>query len=246
MHRRILGVALAAAGLALACSDNAGPALDTSDTESVAVQSHAFHPLSWKPMDAPPQFTATVETGDGEVLLDPDDRVLASPSAGPPLLSSYEVGFWAVKGQTRSIRINWLDVSRSGEFLSITSQPYLSFSVPPEGLSQGPDGRVYAYGDSVRITVTIDTSAMIAHFEPSGLTFDGAHPAQLQYWYTAAGGDFDGNGLVDKEDAHIEASLLDLWTTQSTGWIPLKAEQSLSEDWLRAHVEHFSGFAVAY
>ncbi len=246
MSRRLTALCLLTGALLLACSDHAGPPLDTTATGSEVVQDRAFRPLSWKSMDGPLQFTAE-QVSDGDTRLD-HEGVLASPSAGAPILNSYEVSFWAVVGEARGVKINWLDVSESGGYLMVTSRPYLTFVVPPDGLDEDPYGSDYESGDSVLITVTIDTSAMTAYFAPSGLTFDDDSPATLQYWYTGAGGDLDGNGAVDKEDAYIEQRLLDLWTTQkgSTWWTPVWAEHSLSEDWFKAGIEHFSGFAIAY
>jgi hypothetical protein len=220
-----------------ACSDSAGPPVDT---ESVVTRSHAFRPLSWKPMDAPLQFSVVGDVPEGDWQLDHD--ILASPYAGAPPLDNYQVSFWALVDETRSVQINWLEKSASG----VIEHPYLKFVVPAGSLDKDPSGHDYEYGDSVLITVTVDRSAMVAYFEPSGLTFDNDDPAELQYWYSGAGDDFNGNGTVDKEDAYIEQSLLDLWTTQKSGWAPLWATQSLSEDWFKAGIEHFSGFSVAY
>ena len=240
MSKRLTALGLLTVAGVFACSDSAAPPLDTADTESVVTQSRVFRPLSWMPMDAPLKFSVVRDVPEGDRRLEYD--VLASPSAGAPPLDDYRVSFWALVDEARSVQINWLEKSASG----VIEHPYLRFVVPAGSLDEDPYGHDYEHGDSVLITVTVDPQAMVAHLEPSGLTFDNDDPAELQYWYTGAGGDLNGDGAVNKEDAYIEQSLLDLWTTQKSGWAPLWATQSLSEDWFKAGIEHFSGFAIAY
>ena len=191
-------------------------------------------------MDAPLQFSVVGDVAGGEWQL--DGEVFASASAPP--LDNYQVSFWAVKGKDRGVQINWLEPSGD----TTIAHPYLEFTVPEKGLERRPDGSSFAWSDSVLITITIDTTAMIAQFSPSGLTFDEHDPAELQYWYTGAGGDLNDDGVVDQADADIEVNLLDLWESSGSfgDWAPIWATHSLSEDWFAAGVGHFSGFAIAY
>ena len=236
MTRKLIATVLLTAGFVLACSDSAAPPLDGANMP----QQRVFRPLSWKSMDAPLRFSVVGDVAGGDWQL--DGEVFASASAPP--LDDYAVSFWAVKGETRGVLINWLEPSGD----TTIAHPYLTFMVPPGGLDEAPNGRDYESGDSVVITITIDTSSMIAQFGPSGLEFDDHEPAELQYWYTGSGGDLNDDGVVDQTDADIEANLLDLWQSPGSSgtWATVWSEHSLSEDWFRAGVEHFSGFAIAY
>lgn len=238
MGNKLATLVLLAGGVTLACTESVGPSLEPG---TGVVESRVFRPLSWKPMDAPLQFLG-VGAVDGEARL--DDGVWASPNAGAPVLDDYAVSFWAVKGQTSRVQIHWLEPSGD----TTIAHPYLDFVVPAWALATAPNGAWISGGDSVLITITVDTTAMVTHFGPSGLTFKESNPALLQYWYTGAGGDLNDDGVVDQADADIEATLLDLWESPGTSstWAPIWAEHSLTEDWFKAGVGHFSGFAVAY
>jgi hypothetical protein len=239
MRQKLVTIVLVAGGVVLACSEGVGP--PPAAPETGVVESRVFRPLAWQPTAGPLRFTA-VGAADGDARL--DDGVLASPSAGAPILDDYEVSFWAVKGQTSGVQIHWLETSGD----TTIAHPYIDFVVPAWALATAPNGDWVGAGDSVLITVTVDTTSMVTQFGPSGLTFKESNPAQLQYWYTGAGGDLNADGVVDQADADIEATLLDLWESpgSSTSWAPVWANHSLSDDWFRAGVSHFSGFAVAY
>jgi hypothetical protein len=156
----------------------------------------------------------------------------------PPLsLDQYVVSFWAVRGESRSVQINYsstIDNQTHPFLLLTTTDPQF---VPGVG--------ELAMGDSVLITVSVDTTKIGVILEPSGLQF--GEPAQMKIWYGGAGGDLNGDGVVDSLDTQIEAKLLGLWTREddSKPWTKLAANQSLDEKSFTYALPHFCEYDVA-
>lgn len=151
-------------------------------------------------------------------------------------LTQYQASFWAVRGQSRSIGINYSSGGVTSPFLRFTAtEPTF---VPGRG--------TLAAGDSVLITVTVDPWVLAVRLEPSGLQF--GQPAQLKLWYGGAGGDLNGDGMVNGSDGDIEANLLGMWYQQSTDspWSAIPATKSLAEKSLASALQHFSGYAVSW
>src|SRR6266700_6289272 len=73
-------------------------------------------------------------------------------AATAPRLKTYQMSFWAKRGTQTTIGVNYRRVP--GQF---TSDPFLRFKIPINGLVAGADGVPLGRGDSVRITLTIDT-----------------------------------------------------------------------------------------
>src|SRR5438309_1507236 len=170
--------------------------------------SQAPHFVRWAG-SSPPQFTSI--------------GALSGPVRSGPLLASslslsldqYSVAFWAVRGQQRSVQINYL--SATGD----TSAPFLRLTVTDPAYIPG---RGYlAQGDSVLMTVSIDSVNIGVSLEPTGLRFGDS--AQLQIWYCGAGGDLNGDGVVDSSDARIEHQLLGLWYREgeASAWTAIQA-----------------------
>jgi len=155
----------------------------------------------------------------------------------PPLsLDQYTVSFWAVRGEARSVQINY------SSSIDNQTHPFLSLTTTDPAFVPGV-GEV-AVGDSVLITVSVDTSKIGIRLEPTGLQFGDA--AQLQIWYGGASGDMNGDGIVDSTDADIEATLLGLWYRESDEpWTPVPASQSLEEKSFTYGLPHFCEYAVA-
>jgi len=155
----------------------------------------------------------------------------------PPLsLDQYTVSFWAVRGEARSVQINYSST------IDNQTHPFLSLTTTDPAFVPGVGA--LAVGDSVLITVTVDTSKIGIRLEPTGLQFGDA--AQLQIWYGGASGDMNGDGIVDSTDADIEAKLLGLWYRESDEpWTPVPASQSLEEKSFTYGLPHFCEYAVA-
>jgi hypothetical protein len=177
-----------------------------------------------------PQLTATrtVPTGGATGILQT-----------PPIsLDQYSVSFWAVRGEARTVQINYLDVDGG------TTHPFLLLTTTdPEFV---PGLGELAQGDSVLVTVAVDTTNLGVSLEPTGLLF--GTPAQMQIWYDGAGGDLNGDGLVDSTDAHVETQLLGVWYRENSAepWTQIPATQSLTEKSFTSTLPHFSEYELSY
>lgn len=179
-----------------------------------------------------PRLTATA--------LRPNHHGVGGPLLSPPLsLDTYSISFWAVRGEARSVRINYRDANND------VSNPFLSLTIT-DPVSVPGIGEI-AVGDSVLITIGIDTTNLGVSLEPSGTQF-GA-PSQLKIWYGGAGGDLNGDAQVDSTDAYIESQLLSVWYREGESpWSPIPASHSLEEKSFTTELQHFSlyflGFAL--
>ena len=184
--------------------------------------------LRWAPPGAP-HFSATHTGSGGEGAL----------AFSPPIsLDSYSVSFWAVRGEARSVQINYLDADGDN------SHPFLQLTTTdPEYVPGVGD---LAMGDSVLVTVTVDTVNIGVSLEPTGLRF--GTPGDLQIWYGGAGGDLNADGVVDSTDAYVEQQLLALWyrEAETDHWRPIPATKSLDEKSFTSHIPHFSLYEVLF
>ncbi len=177
-----------------------------------------------------PQFSARIEN--------PRARRSGAMALTPPLsLEQYAVSFWAVRGESRSVQINY------SSSIDNAVHPFLQLTTTDPQFVPGV-GQL-AMGDSVLITVTVDTTKIGVALEPSGLQF-GA-PAQLQIWYGGASGDLNGDGVADSTDAALEAKVLGLWYREenSDPWTKLGASQALDEKSFTYALPHFCEYEVA-
>lgn len=176
-----------------------------------------------------PQFTANVPT---------HARRSGAMALTPPLsLDQYAVSFWAVRGESRSVQINY------SSSIDNDKHPFLTLTTTDPQFVPGV-GELAA-GDSVLITVTIDTSKIGVSLEPSGLQF--GEPAQLKIFYGGAGGDLNGDGVTDSTDSDVEAQLLGLWYRegQADAWSQVGASQSIDDKSFTYQLPHFCWYAVA-
>jgi len=217
-------IPLALAVFAARCADGPHP--------TGVQQPLAPHLVPWAGGSAP-QFTA-IGAFLGQVV---NGAVQAAPTGGLSL-DRYSASFWAVRGQQRSVQINYL--SSTGD----TSAPFLGLTTTdPAWVPVLGD---LAPGDSVLITVTIDPSNIKISLEPTGLLF--GDPAQLQVSYGGAGGDLNGDGVVDDADAYIESQLLGIWYREGVDstWTKVSASQSLLDKSFTVALPHFSEYAVCW
>ncbi len=196
---------------------------------AVSVARCADQPTAVKsPAALQPQFLRWAEPPQFSARIDARARRSGTMALTPPLsLDQYQVSFWAVRGESRSVQIN--------SFLVLTT-------TDPQFV---PGVGELAMGDSVLITVSVDTIKIGVTLEPTGLQF-GA-PAQMRIWYGGAGGDLNGDGVADSSDSAIEAKLLGLWTREddSEPWSELGASQSLDEKSFTYALPHFCEYVIA-
>ncbi len=217
-------IPLALALLAAGCADEMG--LQPTAVRQPLAQ--APHFLRWAG-DAAPQFRAIGSLSG---------RVFASAVPDGLSLAQNTAMFWAVRGQQRSVQINYL--SSTGD----TSALFLRLVVVDPTYVPGYGD--LAPGDSVLITVTVDPRNIKVSLEPTGLLF--GDPAQLQISYSGAGGDLNGDGVVDDADAQIESQLLGMWYREGADspWTTVAAVQSLSDKSFTSELKHFSEYAVSW
>lgn len=156
----------------------------------------------------------------------------------PPLsLDQYTVSFWAVRGESRSVQINY------SSSIDSESHPFLVLTTTDPQFVPGVG--TLAMGDSVLITVIVDTTKIGVRLEPSGMQF-GA-PADMKMWYGGASGDLNGDGVADSTDVAIEQQLLGLWYREDAAnpWTQLPATHSIAEKSFTYGLAHFSEYAVA-
>jgi hypothetical protein len=163
-----------------------------------------------------------------------------SPTA--PRLQTYQVSFWARRGTQTTIFLNYRRAP--GQWLP---DQFLRFKIPINGLVAGAGGVPLDRGDSVRITLTIDTVLFNVDFQPSGVVFSKSSPAQLAIWYQNANPDLDGDGDVDAADQTLKEELA-IWYrgTKADVWRQLWSKNDTTQQLVTSAVYHFSQYAVAW
>lgn len=230
MRRALTAWTIGAALSALACSEPIGPPRQTAVLDGRP--DVAMHFLRWPTHGPSPRFA---------LVPDRRGRGFAAAQAEPTPLERYQASFWAVRGRAEALRIDY--VSSSAQ-----SEPFLQLAVPAGALLQQPDGSPIADGDSVLITLTIDSSLVSVRFGPSGLVFSPQSPLALDVYYGGAEQDLDGDGDVDIDDQLIREQRLGVWYQELTGtpWVPVPAAHDPELKRFSVSVFHFSGFAVSW
>lgn len=202
--------------------------------EGVGPPDRVLHHLRWSPDLGSPTF-ATL--GGGTAF----GGFKAPEESAVRILDRYQTSFWARRGSGSGVEIRY-------QAADGTWQPYLRLTVPSGALKLWPNGTKVADGDSVRITLALDTLQMVVQLEPTGLVFEEKSPARFEVWYTGADPDFDASGAVDETDHYIESNLLSVWVQESPGapWSAVTSAQSLDQKRFTAGLRHFSGYAVSH
>lgn len=170
------------------------------------------------------------DAGTETIYLGPRDNVN---------LEQTRVSFWAVRGQSRFVQINYKgkrDAEPRPFLLLTTTDPQF---VP--GIGE------LAVGDSVLITVKVNEKKLLVSLEPTGLQF--GEPGQLTIWYSGArkGRDSVDPDQYDGDDEIIDDTDLALFyrEDQKHPWSQLSATQSIADQSFTYAIPHFSDYAVA-
>ena len=211
-----------------ACGDAAAPGNPPPQTTS-----DALHALRWAPGASPRTFGGVSTQPGGE-------PARAFPDA-PTVLSTQLLRFWAYATRDASGEVFYL-ASDS------TWQPYVSLLVPSGSLLRRPDGTLFAPGDSIEITMAMDTALVLVDLEPTGLYFNPLIPAKFNISYSGSNPDYNGDGLVNFLDTYIEQWLMGLWVRRypSDPWESVGAIESLLGKLFSADLRHFSEYAVSW
>ena len=181
---------------------------------------------------------------DDDDVRPPSELTILRLSGESPPLFNPEASFWAVRGENREVEISFVDDENPGQ----PGEEYLEFEVDAEALLAHPDGTPFAEDDSVLITVrVVDPDRLLFEFEPAGLAFNPARPAELKIHYNHADDDLDEDGDVDRDDEELELTI-GIWRQENDG-DPFERLGSLLIDDLEeidAELEGFSRYALAY
>lgn len=148
-----------------------------------------------------------------------------------PPLETTDTSFWAVAGQFQQLIIRQ-QPEQPGE----AGDEFLKFELRPETLFRRPDGTFFQPGDSILIQVTIDTTRVMANFQPNGLEFNPDEQARLKIDYDDA----------ESEFLAVEAEL-ELWRQEQPGepWTQLGSAQFEDLDEIEARLLSFTRYALA-
>lgn len=179
--------------------------------------------------------------GPDDERLETDLSIVRLAPGAPPLFNPV-ASVWARRGSEHEIQIHFQDAQgqRGDEFLEL--------EIEEESLLAYPDGRPFAEGDSVLITVRVlDAEKILFQFEPAGLRFNPASPAELEISYRLADPDLNRDGVVDARDREIEVQLA-IWRQAAAGlpFVKLGTIQIDDLDELEADLQGFSRLAIAY
>lgn len=157
---------------------------------------------------------------------------ILAPAPDAPELQTYSMSFWAVKGQAKTVQINYERKPGQSQ-----AQPFLRVQIPADAMLRRPNGSPIAAGDSIRISIDIERRQFLVHLEPHGLVFRDERPLNLKIWYRYA-----------SLPRGLDERLLDLnyQPTDGLPWLSLGAQQSTTEDWVSKNLNHFSNYAVAW
>ncbi len=158
-----------------------------------------------------------------------------------PALETYRASFWAYKGTASTVIVNYQPAAGQG-----VGSPFLRFDIPKNGLVAGADGVPLKRGDSVWVTLTIDSVGFSVHFQPSGVLFSTKFPANLTIWYENANPDLNGDGVVNGKDAHLEQQLAVWYHAAKTHWSRLSSNNDTAQLFVATALYHFSEYAVSW
>lgn len=184
----------------------------------------------------------SVISPDGEIRTAEQLRFLR-PAVDAPALANPTLSFYAKRGVDREAFMYYQ--SRPGRS---DSTVFMRFKVSASSLDRRPDGSVIQMGDSVLITIRVsDPSRLILDFQPSGLRFSAAQPADLKLVFRESSHDFDGDGDEDADDDRAESALR-IWKQEAPGlpWMRLASRTEFSLEELEADILGFTGYAIAY
>jgi hypothetical protein len=184
----------------------------------------------------PPTLTPTV--GDTSLTVNS-----LAPAVDAPAIANPVVTFWAKKGESREAFMYYQ--SRPGR---ADSTVFVRFRVSQQALLTRPTGQAFADGDSVLITITlVDPAKLIVRFEPSGLRFDPAHPADLKFNFLETDDDLDDDGTVDGDDALLQ-NLLTVWRreTATAPWMRQTSLLTIATHEIETDILGFTDYVVAW
>jgi len=163
-----------------------------------------------------------------------------SPAAPP--LETYQISFVASRRKSSTVTVNYQAVDGQE-----VGQPFLTLYIPKRGLVAGAGGVPLARGDSVIITITIDSVDFSVDLQPSGVLFSNKAPASLTLWYENADPDFNGDGVVDSTDDALRQQLTFYYQLAgSSTWTKHPSQNDPAMPSVTGTLYHFSEWALSW
>jgi hypothetical protein len=165
-----------------------------------------------------------------------DELIFIRQSPTAPALQTEVVSFWAKRGEDVDIRLPYQN-----------GHDCLRFRLDDGSLLAYPDGRRFADGDSVQITIRLaQPGTFNFEFQPAGLRFDPSEPAELRVSYAYSDPDIDQDGDVDAND-QLEFDDASFWRqeTPESDWRKIGTVRFDSTDEMRAELSGFTRYALA-
>jgi hypothetical protein len=161
--------------------------------------------------------------------------------SGAPRLETYQTSFWASPLRATTVAVNYLPAAGQS-----VGAPFLKFEIPRLGLMAGAGGVSLRPVDSVLITLSIDTVLFRVDFQPEGVQFSSANPAQLTMWYANADPDFNRDGQVNGLDKQLEWQLGVWYRGSGSGWSKVSSRSDPSLRFVAASIFHFCEYAISW
>jgi hypothetical protein len=183
-------------------------------------------------------------TGATDSTLAQDSLHFLRASLSAPPLADRQVSFWAVRGQSREIRLMYRPAGGQAD-----SVEFARFRVESRTLVNDSAGAPIAQGDSLLITLSIiDSLHLVTEFQPSGLVFNPSRPARLWLKFGEADPDLNGDGSVTAADSALIENL-SIWKQEhpnDASWQLVPSTLNMGELEVEADIAGFTRFAVAY
>jgi hypothetical protein len=128
------------------------------------------------------------------------------------------------------------------------SAVFFSLRLRERSLARRPDGRAFADGDSVLVTLTlVDPERMVVDCQPSGLRFSSGDPVRLKMSFLHTDDDMNPDGVVDGSDASA-ARRLTIWRKETavTPWQSLASDVEIGTHEVEAEIGGFTGYVIAW
>lgn len=192
-------------------------------------------------------LAATASCGDssspGAEIRQPGDLTILRVAEGAPAPATLDTTFTAVRGEDSELRIDYepVDGESSGE-------EFLRFRLDDESLVNDASGNPIPIGGSIEIRVRIvDPERLEFEFQPAGLRFNPAEPAELRIRYAHADDDFDDDGDVDADDDRIEQEL-SIWRQETVGnpWVKIGSVVFEELEDVEGEIFGFTRYSIAF
>ncbi|HEX6058642.1 MAG TPA: hypothetical protein VFZ11_06450 [Gemmatimonadaceae bacterium] len=182
-------------------------------------------------------------SGPDAEIRQPGELTILRMAADAPPLETYDTTFTAIRGVNSELRIDYepLPGESSGE-------EFLRFELDNATLVNDEHGDPIPIGGSIEIRVRIvDPARLEFEFQPAGLRFNAAEPAQLRIRYANADDDFDDDGDVDADDDLAEQRL-GLWRQEVPGepWVKMGSVVLEDLEEVEGEIFGFTRYSIAF